>query len=231
MRIAILEDEGSQAFLLQHCLLRAGHLPKRYETGISFLDAVRLDPFDLLLLDWETPGMTGLEVIRIIRRDLKSSVPAIMVTARTTEEDIVEGLRAGADDFVEKPFRVPELLARVECVARHHRCMPSHAPLQQANIRVDFDARRIVVNEMPITLSVKDYALAVFMLERVGRLVSRREIVDAVWGSKIHPDSRSVDTHMSRIRVKLRLNESKGWQLAAVYGEGYRLDRTARKAR
>jgi DNA-binding response OmpR family regulator len=230
MRIAILEDERSQAFLLQHCLLRAGHLPKRYETGCNFLEAVRLDPFDLLLLDWETPGMTGLEVIKIIRRDLRSSVPAIMVTSRTTEQDIVEGLRAGADDFVEKPFRVPELLARVESVARHQRCMPSQPPLQQANVRVEFDARRIAVNGVPVTLSVKDYALAVFMLERVGRLVSRREIVHAVWGSKIDQNSRSVDTHMSRIRLKLGLNERNGWQLLAAYGEGYRLDRINRQA-
>jgi DNA-binding response OmpR family regulator len=182
----------------------------------------------VLLLDWHVPGISGLEVLARIRGELHSIVPAVMVTSRNSEEDVVEGLRKGADDFIAKPYRPAELLARVESVVRHNCYAPAEVPLHQGGLCVELASRRIILKGVPVKLSTKDYDLAVFMLRRVGRLLPRKQILDSVWGPGVTVTSRTLDTHISRIRIKLGLTEENGWELLAVYGEGYRLERMMR---
>jgi DNA-binding response OmpR family regulator len=226
MRIAILETDRSQAFMLQQWLTAAGHVPHRYESGGELIRDVEDDGFDALLLNWSVPDSTGIEVLSHIRREMQSSVPVVLITSRTGEEDVVQALAAGADDYIAKPLRHRELLARLESVTRRTRnLLLIRKSFQIGRLRVDVAARRIFLNNMPVDLSAKDFDLAVFFLSNVGRLFSRSRISEAVWGSPALLRSRTLDTHVSRVRTKLWLTEANGWRLGAIYGQGYRLER------
>jgi DNA-binding response OmpR family regulator len=228
MRIAILEDDRSQAFYLQHCLTAAGHAAQHYERGVDLMKAVETDEFDALLLDWNVPDVSGIEVLNRIRQQLKSAVPILLVTGRSSEEDVVYALREGADDFISKPVRLKELLARIESVTRRARDAHSSNPaFELQGLRVDLASRRIYLHGSPVKLSTKDFDLAALVLGNVGRLFTRAQISEAVWGDKALVGSRTVDTHISRVRTKLCLTESNGWLLGAIYGRGYRLERLA----
>ena len=224
MRIAMLEDDPSQALVLQHCLRTAGHQVSHYARGEALVSALGNETFDLLLLDWEVPGMSGIDVLTNVRQKLRLGVPAVMVTSRINEEDIVQGLQLGADDYVGKPYRHVELLARVASVGRRRETEPQEAPLEVANMRVDFSARRIYRDGEPLVLSTKDFELASFFLRNVGRLHSRKQILQAVWGAEAAATSRTLDTHVSRLRKTLESSKRQAWSLLAIYGYGYRLE-------
>jgi two-component system response regulator RegX3 len=228
MRIAILEDDPSQMELVVHWLQLAGHHAHAFEQGAQLLRALEHDSFDALLLDWNIPDMSGLEVLRRVRQQLRSRIPIIFSTARTAEADIVSALRQGADDYLVKPMRRLELLARLEAVTR--RSAPEAPQSQQFEVdafRVNSDARRLLRNNEPLDLTAKDFDLAAFFLRNVGRLLSRGHLWEAVWKAAHAVSSRTLDTHVSRIRNKLLLMPEHGWRLAAVYGYGYRLERLA----
>ena len=226
MRIAILESDRSQAFMLQHWLIAAGHVPRRYERGVDLIRDIEDDGFDALLLDWNTPDSLCIEVLSHVRQQLKLSIPVVLITSRTSEDDLVHALREGADDYIQKPLRHRELLARLESVTRRTRNLaPAKESFEVGRLRVDVAARRVFLNNYPVELSTKDFDLAVFLLRNVGRLFSRAQISEAVWGDRIFLRSRTLDTHVSRVRRKLWLTELNGWRLGAVYGQGYRLER------
>jgi len=228
MRIGILEDDRSHAFVLQRCLIEAGHVPQRYERGADILKAVETDDLDALLLDWNVPDLSGIEVLNRVRQQLKSSIPIVLITARTSEDDVVQALRQGADDYMSKPVGNKELLARLESVTRRTRqSRPRQESIESGRLRVDIPARRIYVDGRPAELSAKDFDLAVLLLRNVGRLFSRSQISEAVWGGKAVMKSRTLDTHVSHVRTRLCLSEANGWRLSAVYGRGYRLERFA----
>ncbi len=222
MRIAILEDDRSQAFVLRHCLTSAGHNPKSFNRGADLVAALRTEKFDALLLDWNVPDVSGIDVLSWVRNELQSNVPAVVVTQRDAEEDIVLALKAGADDYICKPARPKELIARLEIVSKHEKT--SDDVLEFGRIRIEVSSRRILLNNVPVALSLKDFDLAVFLFRNLGRVLSRRQIVTVVWGSNVDISSRTLDTHISRIRAKLWLNQSNCWHLGAVYGHGYRLE-------
>ena len=224
MRIAVLEDDRSQAYVLRHCLTAAGHNPNNFDNGAELLAALRTERFDALLLDWNVPDISGIEVLRRVRNELNSNVPAVVVTSRNTEEDIVLALKQGADDYICKPIRPKELIARLEAVTKNDE-PSSHEVLECGRIRIDVPSRKILLKNVPVTMSLKDFDLAVFFFRNVGRMLSRRQIVEAVWGAKVDLTSRTLDTHVSRIRTKLWLTEANNWHLGAVYGHGYRLER------
>jgi two-component system response regulator RegX3 len=225
MRIAVLEDDRSQAFVLRHCLTVAGHNTTSFERGTSLLEAVKVQKFDALLLDWNVPDMSGVEVLSRVRTELELNIPAVVVTARNTEEDIVHALKQGADDYICKPIRPKELLARLESVTKREERADNNDVLQLGRLLVDVPGRQALINNAPVPLSLKDFDLAVFFLRNIGRVLSRRKIVDAVWGPSFDVTSRTLDTHVSRVRTKLWLTQDHGWHLGAVYGHGYRLER------
>jgi len=225
MRIAVLEDDRSQAFVLRHCLTVAGHNTTSFERGTSLLEAVKVQKFDALLLDWNVPDMSGVEVLTRVRTELESNVPALVVTARNAEEDIVHALRQGADDYICKPIRPKELLARLDSVTKREDRAESTDRLEYGRLLIDVPSRQALINNVPVALSLKDFDLAVFFLRNVGRVLSRRKIVDSVWGSTVDVTSRTLDTHVSRVRTKLWLTQDNHWHLGAVYGHGYRLER------
>lgn len=231
MRIALLEDDPSQTDLVRLWLGGAGHSVHAYSRGREFMRMLTRDSFDLLLLDWELPDVNGDAVLAWVRTNVRDNVPILFATARDSEEDIVAALRAGADDYLVKPLRKNELLARVEALGRRRRPeAPARQILQVREFEIDLD-RRIVTREgTPVDLTQKDFDLAVFLFKNVGQLVSRGHILESVWGRSPDLNTRTVDTHISRLRSKLGLTPDYGWRLAAIYQHGYRLEPTELEA-
>ena len=222
MRIAILEDDPSQLELLSYWLRAAGHHTHAFERGSEFVRAFKHETFDALVLDWNLPEVSGIEVLREVR--LHSRVPTIFTTARDQERDAVIALTAGADDYLVKPIRRMELLARLDAVTRR---FGEAAVFEVGVFLVDGRMRSITRDKQPLKLTPKDFNLASLLLQNVGRLLSRGHIREAIWGQIAASSSRSLDTHVSRVRVKLQLTPEHGWRLSGVYGHGYRLDRLA----
>ena len=225
MRIAILEDDPSQIELLSHWLQLAGHHPHPFEQGAGLLRALERESFDALLLDWNVPDMSGVDVLRRVRSRLHSSVPVLFVTARNREDDVVTALREGADDYMVKPVRRLELLARLEALSRRGRHASDQAEVLEVDVfRVDCQTRTVQRDGQGVDLTAKDFDLSVLFLRNIGRLLSRGHIRETVWGPNAVVTSRTLDTHVSRIRNKLGLTPDHGWRLAAVYRYGYRLE-------
>jgi two-component system, OmpR family, response regulator RegX3 len=232
MRIALLEDEQDQADLVSFWLKAAGHSCHVYTLGKDLVREAQRETFDLFLLDWEVPGMSGAEVLVWIRANIAEPVPVLFVTARQREEDIVHALSSGADDYMVKPLGKAELLARIDALARRMRASAhqSEDVLEYGRLNVDCRNRRVKLDGEDVAMTQKDFELTVFLLRNIGRLLSRGYILEAVWGQSAEINTRTVDTHVSRIRGKLQLTPENGWRLSAVYQHGYRLERVAAAA-
>lgn len=224
MRIAALDDESGELDLIRATMEGIGHECHDFSDGRSLLRELRQQTYDLLILDWTLPDMQGPAVVKWIREDLNSRLPILFVTNRREEVDMVEGLGAGADDFMAKPIRVAELEARVRALLR--RAYPAlHEPELSFGPYHFFPlSRTLKVRDVPAELKHREYELALFLFQNLGRLLSREHLREAVWGMGAESPSRSLDTHVSRLRTKLDLRPSNGFLLSAVYGLGYRLE-------
>lgn len=224
MRIAALDDESSQLDLIKLTMEGLGHQCHGFEDGRSLLRALRQESYDLLILDWTLPDVSGPAVVKAVREELLSRVPILFVTNRREEADLVEGLNAGADDFMGKPIRVAELAARVQALLR--RAYPSQHETEVVFGAYHFypHSRTLQVHGKPLELKHREYELALFLFQNMGRLLSREHLRGSVWGQGPDASSRSLDTHISRLRSKLDLRPSNGFLLSAIYGLGYRLE-------
>jgi len=233
MRIALLEDEQDQADLVCAWLNAAGHSCHVYTLGKDLVRDAQRETFDLFLLDWEVPGMSGAEVLVWIRANIAEQVPVLFVTARQREQDIVHALSSGADDYMTKPLSKLELLARIDALGRRAQASQrvDEDVLEFGQLSVDCRSRKIKLGGAEVAMTQKDYELTLFLLRNIGRLLSRGYILEAVWGQSAEINTRTVDTHVSRIRGKLQLKPENGWRLSAVYQHGYRLERVAADAR
>ncbi len=225
MRIAALDDEPSALELVESAMRAIGHECHSFSRGDALLQALRRETFDLLVLDWQVPGVSGVEVVRWTREHVEHRVPVLLLTSRATEKDIVEGLGCGADDYMVKPIRVGELVARARALLR--RCYPEverPSSLEFGDYRFDLVTRQASLEGQVIDLKRMEFDLAIFLFNNIGRLVSRGHLIDAVWGQGVDVGSRSLDTHMSRLRTKLELRPQRGLRLSSVYSHGYRLE-------
>jgi len=225
MRIALLEDDQDQSDLIQTWLQAAGHSCHVCALGKDMVRMAQRETFDMFLLDWEVPGMSGAEVLVWLRANIAEPVPVLFVTARQDENDIVHALSSGADDYMVKPLGRLELLARIGALARRARPAAALEVLEYGRLRVDSRGRQMMLDGAEVAMTQKDYELALFLLQNIGRLLSRGHILEAVWGQSADLNTRTVDTHISRIRGKLQLTPENGWRLSAVYQHGYRLER------
>lgn len=224
MDIAIVEDDLLQRTALRNWLEDAGHNCSSFNSGIEFTQQAQCDDYQLLLFDWELPGMSGIELLTWLRSRCQDNTPVIFITAHDAEEDIVLALSKGADDYLVKPARQQELLARIEALARRVPIIATTTLHNYGNILLDTQRQEITLNGLPVELTQKEYNLACYLLENSGKLLSRNELLEKVWGHSTNVHTRTVDTHISRLRKKLQLTKEHGWHLGAVYQYGYRLD-------
>lgn len=229
MRVAILEDDPDQAELLKLWLMHAEYSVDCHPDATSFLRAVRRDSFDLYLLDWMLPDISGIETLKKLRGEMSDYTPVVIVTAKDEEQSIVHGLEAGADDYLVKPVRQAELVARVAAVLRRAAGnKPDQEELDVAPYSVNFVNKTVSLNGEKIDLTNREFELALFLFRNVGKMVSRNHMLESIWGIENKSVStRTVDTHVSRLRKKLRLNKENGWTLSAIYQHGYRIERVA----
>lgn len=223
MNFAVVEDSRSQAEVLKALLKSEGHQVEIFADGRSCLEAMSQRSFDFFLVDWVLPDIGGDEIVRQIRAQLGWEVPVMVCTARTNEESAADILRLGADDFIPKPVRYMEFMARVEALLRRRGVKPSSA-LRLGGIEVDVEGRRIRLAGQQVELTQREYDLALIFLRNLGRVIARDELLAAVWSRDTEVDVRTVDTHTSRLRKKLGLAGESGLMLSSVYGQGYRLD-------
>ena len=224
-RILIVEDEPSLAEPLAFLLGREG-----YDTAIAGDGRAALAEFDrngadLVLLDLMLPGLSGTEVCRELRE--RSSVPIIMLTAKDSEVDIVVGLELGADDYVTKPYSSRELLARIRAVLRRHVEAPEQeldALLEAGPVRMDIERHAVSVEGREVSMPLKEFELLEFLLRNAGRVLTRGQLIDRIWGSDYFGDTKTLDVHIKRIRAKIEPDPSQPQLLVTVRGLGYRFE-------
>jgi len=226
MRIVILEDDRDQADLLVAWLEENGHQCDVYYDGTSFIRAYTQDSYDLVILDWMVPKTSGLEVLRHLRGHLDSVVPVVFVTQRDAEDDVVEALENGADDYMTKPIRQMETIARVNALARRMGFGDENSAdnYELPPYSIDTRLRHVYRGDELIDMTQKEYELTLFLFKNIGRVISRGHLLEMVWGTSAKINTRTVDTHMSRLRTKLGLDEEPNWKLTSVYRHGYRLE-------
>jgi two-component system phosphate regulon response regulator PhoB len=223
-RILIVEDEEALTLLLRYNLEAAGYDIESVARGDEADLRLRETIPDLVILDWMLPGVSGIELCRRLRsRPETRQLPIVMLTARGEESERVRGLSTGADDYVVKPFSVPELLARVAALLR--RASPERVAdvLGFGDIAIDREKKRVTRGGRPIDLGPTEYRLLEFLMERPGRVFSREQLLDGVWGSDIYIDERTVDVHVGRLRKALNRDDEVD-PIRTVRGSGYALD-------
>jgi len=225
-RILLIEDEPDIAEVLQYNLEKEGFEVETARRGDSGLEAVRRDTPDLILLDLMLPGLDGLELTLLLKRDAGTSrVPIVMLTARGEEVDRIVGLELGADDYISKPFSPREVVLRVKAVLRRLQAGGDGAEepaetLSIGGIRLDVAGHRLEVNGLEVPLTATEFRLLKLLIERSGRVQTRGQLLSDVWGYAEDIDSRTVDTHIRRLRRKLG---DEADRIETVIGVGYRL--------
>lgn len=222
MNVAILDDDPYQRQLLSMLVEAGGHQATGFAHGSELLEAASRRAFDLLLLDWVMPEMSGDVVLGELRKRPGLDLPVIVVTARDGEADVVGALRMGADDYIVKPAKGMELLARIEALARRTR-IGRGVPIRAGRFEIDTARRAVLLDGKEILLTLKEFDLAAHLFQNPGTLITRARLLEGVWAIGAEVDTRTVDTHASRVRRKLKLDGSTGWTLQSVYGFGYRL--------
>ncbi len=224
MHVGILEDNKVQQALIQLWLTRAQHTCTLFGTVATMISGLKGEHFDGLLLDWMLPDGSGAEVLQWVRQNMGWHMAVVVLTARDDEATVVQALQAGADDFVVKPPKQLELIARLAAAAR--RTSPGGLPvLRLGAFEIDIPRQTLSMDGAPVTLTPKEFDLAVYLFQSPAKLLSRDHLLNKVWGIHADVDTRTVDTHVSRLRKKLSLDGTRGWKMSPVYGYGYRLDR------
>ncbi|KQY32210.1 MULTISPECIES: response regulator transcription factor [Nocardia] len=216
MRLAVVEDDDGVGDALVEALTARGYRAERFRRGADLLIAHR--DFDAVLLDLGLPDADGLQILRQLREI--STIPVLILTARSDERSIVRGLRGGADDYVVKPPRIAELMARLETVLRRSAAAAEQARTEvvTGDVRVDLRARSVEVAGSPISLTQKEFELVEVLVERPGAAVSRQQLMDRIWGDAFVAVSRSLDVHMTGLRAKL----NRPGLITTIRGYGYR---------
>jgi two-component system, OmpR family, response regulator RegX3 len=223
-RVLVVEDEESFSDALSYLLRREGYEVEVADTGPDALTAFDRSGADLVLLDLMLPGLSGTEVCRELRS--RSKVPIIMVTARDTEVDKVVGLELGADDYVTKPFSSRELIARVRAVLRRGTETDDliTATVEAGPVRMDVERHVVSVDGHQVALPLKEFDLLELLLRNAGRVLTRGQLIDRVWGSDYVGDTKTLDVHVKRLRAKIEPDAGAPKHLVTVRGLGYKFE-------
>ena len=221
-KVMIVEDEEPLSLMLRYNLEAEGYAVDTVERGDDAETRLRETVPDLLLLDWMLPGISGIELCRRLRtRDATRALPIIMLTARGEELERVRGLATGADDYVVKPFSVPELMARVRAILRRSKPELVAAVLRGGDIELDRETHRVRRNGHELHLGPTEFRLLEFLMQSPGRVFSRAQLLDSVWGRDVFVDERTVDVHVGRLRKALGRGRD---PIRTVRGAGYSFD-------
>jgi len=223
-RILLVEDEIALSDPLSFLLEREGYEVEVAGDGPAAVAAFDRDGADLVLLDLMLPGLPGTEVCREIRQ--RSNVPIIMLTAKDSEVDIVVGLELGADDYVTKPYSTRELLARIRAVLRRRTEVGDldDAVIEGGRVKMDVDRHTVEVDGEAVAMPLKEFELLELLMRNAGRVLTRGQLIDRVWGSDYFGDTKTLDVHIKRIRSKIEVTPSEPVQLVTVRGLGYRFE-------
>lgn len=225
MIIGLLEDDDAQASLLRAWLEDAGFTVSHAARCDTFLQMFEQSAFDAAILDWQLPDSSGIEVLKTLRTTLSSKIPIIFSTQRNTEDDIVEALRAGADDYLTKPVRHAELLARLSAVLRRAGISDRSDVITIGPIELDSQNETIKINGKIEKTTRKDFLVAQCLFQNFGKVLSREYLLKTVWGIDSTLDTRTVDVHVSRVRRSLGINPTMGYSIKTIYQHGYRLEK------
>ena len=228
--ILVVEDEESFVEALTVGLKREGFRVRVARDGVEALELFDLVQPDLVLLDVMLPLISGVDVCREIRS--RSRVPIIMVTAKSSEIDTVVGLEVGADDYVSKPYRLRELVARMRAALRRApRPEPEHASagtVEVGDVRLDPERHEVFVRGAPVTLPLKEFELLQLLLDNAGRVLTRDLLIDRIWGPDYVGDTKTLDVHIKRLRAKIEVDPSKPTSIVTIRGLGYKFDTPSR---
>ncbi|MFN3350608.1 phosphate regulon transcriptional regulator PhoB [Pseudorhodoplanes sp.] len=223
-RILIVEDEEPLSLLLRYNLETEGYEVETVARGDDADTRLRESTPDLVVLDWMLPGLSGIELCRRLRaRPETKSLPIIMLTARGEESERVRGLSTGADDYIVKPFSVPELVARIRALLRRARPERLADVLTLGEIELDRVKKRVSRGGRDVELGPTEFRLLEFLMERPGRVFTREQLLDGVWGSEVYIDERTVDVHVGRLRKALNRGREDD-PIRTVRGSGYAID-------
>ena len=224
MRIAAVVDSTRDAEIIKKCVLSIGHKCHIYQSGKSVIKALRRESFDFLLIDWHLPDISGTSVVLWVRQHYETHIPILLLTSRTDEKAIVQALAVGADDFMCKPIRINELVARIKALIRRFRPDYGAKTIVRGPFNFNTVNKSLEISGVVLDIKAKEFDLAVFLFQNIGRTLSRRHLIEKVWGLEAVVTSRTLDTHISEIRNKLVLKPENGFKLHSVYSVGYRLD-------
>lgn len=237
MKVLVVEDEPTIAETLEYSLAKQGYAVTLAMDGMAGLESARRDPPDLVILDVMLPGLDGFEVCRILRQE--TSVPILMLTARTDEVDKIVGLEVGADDYLTKPFSMRELMARVKALLRRVRLVREEIAHESAttpradiavemmdfgDLVIDLSRREVRREGAPVHLKPKEFELLTFLARNRGMVLSRELALERVWGWEYDGGSRTVDVHVRWLREKLERDPSQPTRIVTVRGSGYRFE-------
>jgi two-component system phosphate regulon response regulator PhoB len=222
--ILVVEDEADLAVLMRYNLEAEGFAVRTAESGDEAAELLKESVPDLILLDWMLPGLSGIELCRRWRaREETARVPIIMVTARGEEEERVRGLATGADDYIVKPFSVPELLARINALLRRSSPLLVTSVLKAGDLELDRTSHRVRRSGREVHLGPTEYRLLEYLMRHPGRVYSREQLLDGVWGNDVYVDERTVDVHVGRLRKAINRGRSAD-PIRTVRGAGYAFD-------
>jgi two-component system phosphate regulon response regulator PhoB len=223
-RILIVEDESALALLLRYNLEAAQYTVETASRGDEAEIKLSENPPDLVILDWMLPGVSGIEICRRLRARAETrQMPIIMLTARGEESERIRGLATGADDYIVKPFSVPELIARINALLRRASAAKVSDVLSFGDLEMDRETRRVSRSGRAIDLGPTEYRLLEYLMERPGRVFSREQLLDGVWGRDVYIDERTVDVHIGRLRRALNRGHEPD-PIRTVRGSGYALN-------
>lgn len=226
--VGLVEDDVVQAELFSAILTAGGMRPRSFLSVPDFHRHLGSESIDVLLLDWNLPGVSGIELLKALRDQPGIQLPVLLLTANRDERDIVYGLQCGADDYIIKPPRPAELIARIRAAYRRShpeggRGLPNIEPFE-----FDFRERELRLGGRVVQVTEREFDLLAYLFRRTDRIVSRQMLLTDVWKLGATANTRSIDTYVSRLRKSLGLNGESGWTLEGVYQHGYRLVRTSR---
>lgn len=224
MRILIVDDEPNVVELVHYHVKLHGFDAVAAYDGNDAIKKLKQESFDLMILDQMLPGISGIEVLKWVRDHKEiSSLPVLMLTANSDESDVVNALNFGADDYMSKPFRVHEMIARVKALLRRvHSVVPGGLRYQFDDFSIDEDTFEVVVRGVKIPFTTKEFRLLLYLIQNPNRVIRREQLLNDVWGYDYLGESRTVDVHMLNVRKKIEPNPKKPKYLITIIGEGYK---------